>query len=126
MENTGSHTVEFAVNQWLKSGETGYFYLVYEGQTIPAYSNYFQVTNPLLAFKADEDGAKWENVSDTGNYTLEYSADDFNSALQINISGNSVDTFGIPAGTYQWQVKTETLATAPGSTIVSENTPDTP
>ena len=124
LDRSGSHTMDFAVNQWLKSAEKGYFYMMFSANTIPTYSNYYEVTNPLLTFKSDENGMAWGEVSQTATYTVEYSADNFSTSLRIKTSNNNIDSFGLPEGTYQWQIHSGSLTTAPGDDIVSTNTID--
>ena len=124
LDYSGSHTMDFAVNQWLNSAEKGYFYMIYSGNSIPTYSNYYEVTNPLLIFKSDESGLEWDEVSQTAAYTVEYSVDNFATALLIKTSNNNIDSYGLPEGTYQWQIHSDSLKTAPGDDIISTNIND--
>ncbi len=124
LDRSGSHTMDFSVNQWLKSAEKGYFYMMFSANTIPTYSNYYEVTNPLLIFKSDENGLEWDEISQTATYTVEYSADNFATSLQIKTLNNNIDCYGLPEGTYQWQIHCGPLKTAPGDDIVSPNTID--
>ena len=78
----------------------------------------------MLTFKSDENGMAWGEVSQTATYTVEYSADNFSTSLRIKTSNNNIDSFGLPEGTYQWQIHSGSLTTAPGDDIVSTNTID--
>ena len=63
----------------------------------------------------------WDPVG-MGGYVVEYSTDDFAHALQVDTTGNAVDMLDLPAGTYQWRVKSDGVETwAVGDEIVSDN-----
>ena len=75
-------------------------------------------TAPVLT--GNDNGVSWENIS--GNdFIAEYSSNSFANSLQIETESNAVDTFGLPAGTYQWRVKGDGEFVN-GENIVSDNT----
>ena len=73
--------------------------------------------NPVLT--GDKNGMAFANIS--GNAEVELSKDDFASILQIVPTGNAVDTYGMPDGTYQWQVCADGNCFT-GGNIISDNT----
>jgi len=68
------------------------------------------------------DKVSWE-ATETAQYIVEYSTDNFEHVIRVITTGNAVDTPDLPAGTYQWRVKTdggewtvgEAIAVAPGA-----------
>ena len=72
-------------------------------------------------------GVSWK-ASEADGYTVEYSTDDFKHVIAVETTGNAVDTPDLPAGTYQWRVRTdaENSEWAVGEAIVSEVEPDVP
>ncbi len=57
----------------------------------------------------NKDGISFDNIPE-GTRIVEYSQNDFKSALQVQPNGNAVDTYGMPAGTYQWRVSVDGTA----------------
>ncbi len=54
-------------------------------------------------------------------YNVEYSRDNFKTVLNIETTENTLDTFGLPEGTYQWKAYTEDDRYW-GKNIISDNT----
>ena len=48
----------------------------------------------------------WDLPSDSGNYVVEYSTDDFEHAARIAVSDTALDSFAAPAGC-EWRVRAE-------------------
>ncbi len=70
-----------------------------------------------------KDRVSWDPTG-TGGYVVEYSMDNFEHAVQATASTNALDTQDLPAGTYQWRVKTDDSIWAVGDPIDSDNTPE--
>lgn len=66
-----------------------------------------------------KDGVNFDIAGE--NFIVRYSRDDFASSLHLNTSGGAVDTYGMPAGTYQWLVAADGEEYR-GNDIVSDNT----
>lgn len=68
-----------------------------------------------------KDRVSWDSTGASG-YTVEYSTDNFVHTLCVETTASAVDMLGIPAGTYQWRVKSEDGEEwAVGDEIVSDN-----
>ena len=68
-----------------------------------------------------KDRLRWDPAG-TGGYVVEYSTDHFVYNLNIAVSSTAVDTYELPAGTYQWRVKADGCEDwAVGEAIVSDN-----
>ena len=68
----------------------------------------------------------WD-ATGTGPYVVEYSTDGFEHVVSVVTAGTAIDTPELPAGTYQWRVKTESGSDwAVGNAIVSEAGSDAP
>ncbi len=68
-----------------------------------------------------KDRVSWDPAG-AGGYVVEYSTDDFAHALPVDTAGNAVDMLDLPAGTYQWRVRTDDgEAWAVGDGIDSDN-----
>ena len=48
----------------------------------------------------------WEQTEDAAQYIVEYSTDDFKHVIRLAVDTNSLDSFQMPAGNYQWRVRT--------------------
>ena len=61
---------------------------------------------PLVPSELSGNGEKlsWTGVAGAGSYVVEYSKDGFATTFSITVTSCSLDTFGIPAGKYQWRV----------------------
>ena len=75
----------------------------------------------------------WEAAGQSGEvvegtqYIVEYSLDNFEHVIQIAVNSNSLDSFQMPAGTYQWRVKSEDADDwSVGQTFVAAAESDTP
>ena len=49
----------------------------------------------------------WEKIEDASLYVVEYSTDNFEHVIRLTVESNSLDSFQMPAGNYQWRVKAE-------------------
>ena len=47
----------------------------------------------------------WEPSGDALRYIVEYSEDNFEHVFRISVDSNSLDSFQLPAGDYQWRVR---------------------
>ena len=52
-------------------------------------------------------GLTWDAVSGAPGYVVEYSIDGFEHLVRINTRSNSLDSFCLPQGSYQWRVRVE-------------------
>jgi hypothetical protein len=69
----------------------------------------------------------WEKDEAVEQYIVEYSTDNFEHVIRIAVASNALDSFQLPAGTYQWRVKAEDGAEwSEGQTLVSEEESDAP
>ena len=66
----------------------------------------------------DKNGVSFSGIS--GDAEVKFSKDNFSNILQITPTGNAVDTYGVPSGTYQWQVCAGGICYQ-GDDIVSDN-----
>ena len=73
------------------------------------------------------DKVSWKATGADG-YVVEYSTDNFEHVIRVVTAGNAVDTPDLPAGTYQWRVRTDAGYSewAVGEAIVSEVEPGAP
>ena len=53
-----------------------------------------------------KDRVSWD-AAGAGGYVVEYSTDDFAHVLRADTTGTAVDMLDLPAGTYQWRVRTD-------------------
>ena len=49
----------------------------------------------------------WEEIEGATQYIVEYSMDNFEHVIQVAVDSNSLDSFQMPAGSYQMRVKPE-------------------
>ena len=49
----------------------------------------------------------WEKAEESAQYIVEYSTDNFEHVVRVMVDSNSLDSFQMPAGNYQWRVKPE-------------------
>ena len=49
----------------------------------------------------------WEKVEEAAQYIVEYSTDNFEHVIQLVVDSNSLDSFQMPAGSYQMRVKAD-------------------
>ncbi|MBR7138467.1 MAG: hypothetical protein IKD44_02875, partial [Lentisphaeria bacterium] len=69
----------------------------------------------------DAAGVSWKNLPGT-HFVVDYSTNDYTNTLRVGVAGSSLDTYGLPGGTYQWQVKEVNGEFIAGDDIVSDNT----
>jgi len=70
-----------------------------------------------------KDKVSWES-DEAGGYVVEYSMDDFTHGIRAAASTNAMDLLDLPAGTYQWRVRSDSNDQwAVGDEIVSDNSP---
>ncbi|MBR2345092.1 MAG: AIDA repeat-containing protein, partial [Lentisphaeria bacterium] len=78
----------------------------------------------VYSLSANSNTITWNTVPEVSSCTVEYSTNNFANSLRIAPDANTVDTFGMPEGTYQWRVfDGETWYT--GSNITVDNIPKT-
>ena len=119
---TGSITVRSGAEEWgtLSADGTGFckdgkcYSLAVSDALLTLTVNAAEIT-PL---QSSPSGIAWTPVTGTEKYTVSYSADRFGHGLTIETSGSAVDTYGLPAGTYQWQVCADGVC-HPGNDVVS-------
>ena len=49
----------------------------------------------------------WEEIGEATQYIVEYSTDNFEHVVRVSVDSNSLDSFQMPAGSYQMRVKPE-------------------
>ena len=76
-------------------------------------------TLPVLS--GNTAGVSWKNLPGT-HFVVDYSTNDYTNTLRVGVAGSSLDTYGLPGGTYQWQVKEVNGEFIAGDDIVSDNT----
>lgn len=70
-----------------------------------------------------KDRVSWDPTG-AEQYVVEYSTDDFDHTIRIVTQGTAVDLLELPAGTYQWRVRSEgSEEWAVGDAFVSDNDP---
>ena len=72
------------------------------GYAAPVYLN-----SSLSVHPGNSQGISWAPVRNAEKYTVEYSRDNFSNVLRFEAKTNAVDTYAMPAGTYQWRVKAD-------------------
>ena len=92
------------------------------GNTGTAQMTFDNIIEPIRNPVGTKDRVSWDPNGATG-YVVEYSTDNFEHALSVAASANAVDMAELPAGTYQWRVRSDAndLWTL-GDGIVSDNT----
>ena len=66
------------------------------------------------------DGLTWDAISGTAGYVVEYSIDNFEHFVRLESATNSISSFCLPQGSYQWRVRTlESSEWVTGENIVS-------
>ena len=75
----------------------------------------------LPGLSGDAAGVSWENLPGS-HFVVDYSTNDYTNTLRVGVAGSSLDTYGLPGGTYQWQVKEVNGEFIAGDDIVSDNT----
>ena len=67
------------------------------------------------------DGLKWDAVEDATLYVVEYSTDDFATAITIETTSCFVDSYALPEGPFKWRVRSDSgLEWAYGEEITAE------
>ncbi|MBO7153745.1 MAG: pre-peptidase C-terminal domain-containing protein, partial [Lentisphaeria bacterium] len=97
-----------------------------EIDTIENYSLSCFVTGvfPGISNLTYQDGTcSWSNPGSAAGNVIEFSTDNFETAAQITLYDTGVDLYGLPAGTWQWQVGlTNSDERQIGTDIVSSTT----
>ena len=81
-----------------------------------SYDGFSAETTEL--YSGDSDGVTFKKLTGE-NFAVDYSTDKFKSFLRIETSDKSIDTYGLPEGTYQWQISADGNPPLPGKDIVS-------
>ncbi len=68
----------------------------------------------------NSDGVTFEGF---GKGLVQYSKDNFETVLSLEVEGEALDSYGLPAGTYQWQVSQNGKNWFKGGDIISQKTP---
>ena len=63
----------------------------------------FTVSAGLTGLAGTAAGVTWQDGSGAGAYRVEYSQDNFEHLLSVELSGCGADTFGMPQGVWQWR-----------------------
>ena len=61
----------------------------------------FEIQYPMQGNSAR---VHWQDNSGADDFTVHFSKDNFQSLLMLHTERSTVDTYGLPSGTYQWQV----------------------
>ena len=76
------------------------------------------VAVPPQNLNGSREGVSWDPVAGASGYVVEYSADNFKTAASFTVSKCSVDSFELPAGSFEWRVRAlESSVWANGSAI---------
>ena len=59
---------------------------------------------PISDLHGNNNGVVWKSVPEVSSCTVAYSQNNFANSLQLVPETDAVDTYGMPAGTYQWKV----------------------
>ena len=111
----------------LSAGET--LRIGYDDYTLNLADGTLSVTveSPDLTPQAPvttQEKVSWETTG-AEEYIVEYSTDDFEHVFRIMTTASATEMPGLPAGTYQWRVKSDDNSDwAVGEEIVSEADPD--
>ena len=49
----------------------------------------------------------WDKNANSSRYIVDYSTDNFEHIIRLAVESNSLDSFQMPTGNYQWRVKPE-------------------
>ena len=68
----------------------------------------FKVSNVIVPgnLSGSQEGISWDIVPGASKYIVEYSQDNFENVLCQETLSNKIDFFDLPAGVWQWRVKT--------------------
>ena len=112
----GAELGTFSVGDTLSAGEADFTLLLAEDRLSVRVA--FAPANPV----GSADGVSWD-ATGAEQYIVEYSADDFENAIRAAAAAPAVDLLELPAGTYQWRVRSEgNERWTQGENIVSGNT----
>ena len=71
--------------------------------------------------QGDCNGLSWDAIPGVKGYIVEYSTDNFAHVISFETTSNKVDSFALPAGTYQWRVRViGSNAVSNGENIISQ------
>ena len=85
------------------------------------------VSGAPTGLTGDTVGLSWKAVAGAETYVVEYSTDDFEHFVRIQVAGTSLDSFRLPAGSYRWRVRAAGLDEwQEGETIVSADAVNMP
>ena len=112
-----------AVGETLSVGTMDYtLNLVGYVLSVKAWDSHAVPTNPV----GTKDRVSWDPAG-AGGYVVEYSTDEFAHSLNVAVPTTALDTYDLPAGTYQWRVKADGGDQwADGNDIESDNIPAEP
>ena len=112
-----------AVGETLSVGTMDYtLNLVGYVLSVKAWDSHAVPTNPV----GTKDRVSWDPAG-AGGYVVEYGTDEFAHSLNVAVPTTALDTYDLPAGTYQWRVKADGGDQwADGNDIESDNIPAEP
>ena len=98
----------------------GFEYSLYN-QDATIYFNVNESSEPYEITTQEWDGAD-------GTYIVEYSRDDFQTAVRVSVDSTAVDSFAMPSGDYQWRVRPQDSGewTAEGTLAVKDEKDNDP
>ncbi len=64
---------------------------------------YLDVNTIVEPYAVTVQTQEWEGAD--GIYIIEYSRDDFQTAVRASVASTAVDSYGMPSGDYQWRVR---------------------
>ena len=68
-------------------------------------SLFLNISTPIQAIlQGNAQGLSWTGISSAGPWQVSYTQDDFQTVLTLETAAAALDTFGLPAGSFQWQV----------------------
>ena len=79
--------------------------LLYQDDSLVLRVKEFEIQEPQPEnLTASPSGAAWQKNSGVPPYIIEYSVDHFETVLLFETEACALDTYGLPAGEYRWQV----------------------
>ena len=69
------------------------------------YTSFQVVVVPEMVSDVVPQTQTWEKVEEAEQYIVEYSTDNFEHVIRLAVDSNSLDSFQMPAGSYQMRVK---------------------
>ncbi|MBR6372945.1 MAG: hypothetical protein IKS20_07175, partial [Victivallales bacterium] len=107
--------------------ETTYYFRVQAVDAVGNSSAWSNIKTVVLmsvsGLDGNSSGLSWAEVPGATGYVVEYSIDDFEHLVRLNVATNSLDSFCLPSGNYQWRVRAANGDNwTTGENIASNNT----